>query len=128
MNLESIAMITLVLAFAGLVVSYIQAHKFFAKMRQTLTIEKSSVHQTMRWILLTGLWCGFFAALTAAFVIHADPNTQLSAWGMLAMFLEIPIACTALLVMSFLLGVYQFRIFNLPAIKRKQEKIDSSSK
>jgi hypothetical protein len=109
----------------GMIVSLTQARTFAAKTRESMRIERSGVSQTMRWIVASGLWSGFFMALTLILIVRGNQDVNLSAWGVAAILLSITIVWTALTVAGFLLEVLQLRTFVLPAMRERARKNSS---
>jgi hypothetical protein len=109
----------------GMIVSLIQAMTFVAKTRESMCIERSEVSHTMRWIVASGLWSGFFMALTFILIMKENHDINLSAWGVAAMLLGVTIVWVALTVAGFLLELLQLRTFVLPAIQKRARENSS---
>lgn len=113
------------LSVIGMVVSLIQGRVFVAKAKESMRIARSDVSQTMRWMLASSVWSGFFMALTFVLIMKGNQTVHLSAWGVAAMLFVVTLVCTLLIVGGFLLEVLQLRAFILPRM-RERNRTNSS--
>jgi hypothetical protein len=114
-----------VLSLVGIVAAGFQVTRFHCEVRQTLSIDEKAMLKATRWVIAGGCWTGFFVALTAIFVMTSSEQVVVTALGVIALLLGIPIVCATILMVAFLVGVFQLHVL-VQSSATREEKTESN--
>lgn len=125
MDYTLLAIVPAVLSLLGLVVSGLQVTRFHNEVRQTLSIERKAMLRTMLWVVAGGCWTGFLGGVAAILVLAWDQQVNVTGLGAAALLLGVPVVVVLILLVSFLVGVFQlYALTQSTVLRGEKEKRD----